>query len=368
MTTTTTPTEIADSSTTEDLVPGLGNTPREIQGLEMTSTPHHGESQDDSEEDYPESAMDDMDWNHLEQFPLEGTIIRTKQGEETPLLPRNTLPHSGQDTLQRNSERQQDTSTNHKWGVFPNPTLLIKNVATNTTDCTMQPLKTPWINRDPHFTTTPQYSHEEEHRFTEDDYSDQELDNLDWEVLEHPPHRGTITDHERNCPLSLSATCEQRQTHLLLCPTKCGCKNSFPRLAEKSRVVKDYGLRSGNAELISNTYIAGGKIIAVFSDACEFERVAVHQNASGSDGKTCKFYVSGSNPENQCHLYVVPCEDADLALSTEITPSLRHLLQSRSEWKGVGQLRITHAASDTKTLSYSSSRCKRCRKTTTATP
>jgi len=72
--------------------------------------------------------------------------------------------------------------------VFSNPTEVIHNVATNTTDRTMQPSETPWINRDPHFTTAPHYSHEE--------------DNLDWEVLEHPPHRGTITDRERISPLA----------------------------------------------------------------------------------------------------------------------------------------------------------------------
>ena len=211
-TTTTTQTEIGDSNTTKDLAPGLGNTPREIQGLEITSTPHHEGSQHDSaraEDHYPESEIDDMDWNELEQFPLKGTVIRIKQGEETPSLPQNTSPHSGQDTRQRPTRYKHQPQV----GGVSNPTELIKNVATNTTDCTMQPLETPWINRDPRFTTTPHYSHEEERRFTEDDYSDRELDNLDWKVLEHPPHRGTITDHERNSPLSLSPTCEQRQAH-----------------------------------------------------------------------------------------------------------------------------------------------------------
>jgi len=70
---------------------------------------------------------------------------------------------------------------------------------------------------------------------------------------------------------------------------------------------------------------------------CEFERVATKQNEIESDVHKFEFYVSGSNPENQCHLHVVLCEDAELALSMEITSSLRHLLQSRSEWKGVGQ-------------------------------
>jgi len=115
---------------------------------------------------------------------------------------------------------------------------------------------------------------------------------------------------------------------------------------EKSRVVKDYGLRGGNAELISNTCIAEGEIVAVFGematiwsqdDVREFERVAVQQNAIESDVQKFEFYVSGSNPENQCHLHIVPCEDAELALSMEITSSLRHSLQKRSEWKGVGQ-------------------------------
>ena len=190
-TTTTTQTEIADSSTTEDLAPGLDNTHGEIQGLEITSIPHHRGSQDDSAravEDYPESEMDNMDWNDLEQIPLKGTIIRIKQGEKTPSLPQKTSLHSGLDTRQRNSEGQQDTSTNHKWEVFPNLTEGIKNIATDTTDRTMQPSETPWINGDPHFITTPHYRHEEERRSTEDDFSDWELDNLDWEVLEHPPH------------------------------------------------------------------------------------------------------------------------------------------------------------------------------------
>ena len=155
-----------------------------------------------------------------------------------------------------------------------------------------------------------------------------------------------VTTRERTRPLSTSPTCEDRQAQLLLCPANCGCKNSLPRLAGKSRVVKDYGLRRGNAELISNTCIAEGEIVAVFGETAtiwsedhvrEFERAAVKQNAIENDVQKFKFYVRRSNPENQCHLHVVPCKDAELALPMEITSSLRHLLQSRSEWKGVEQ-------------------------------
>jgi len=102
-------------------------------------------------------------------------------------------------------------------------------------------------------------------------------------------------------------------------------------LAGKSRVVKDYGLRSGNAELILNTCITEGEIVEVFrktttiwsqDEVREFERVAVKQNAIESDVQKFEFCMSGSNPENQCHLHVVSCEDIELALSMEITSSL----------------------------------------------
>ena len=87
-----------------------------------------------------------------------------------------------------------------------------------------------------------------------------------------------------------------------------------------------------------------GGIVAVFGematiwsqdDVREFERVAVQQNAIESGVQKFEFYVCGSNPENQCQFHILPCEDAELSM--EITSSLRHSLQKRSEWIGVGQ-------------------------------
>ena len=96
----------------------------------------------------------------------------------------------------------------------------------------------------------------------------QEIGVRDYGVIQllMPLLGGVVTTRERRSPLSTSPTCEQRQVHLLLCAANCGCKNSLPRLAEKSRVVKNYGLRSVNAELISNTCIAEGEIVAVFGE------------------------------------------------------------------------------------------------------
>ena len=109
---------------------------------------------------------------------------------------------------------------------------------------------------------------------------------------------GVVTTRERTSPLSISPTCEQRQAHLLLCPANCGCKIHCRTSRKKSRVVKDYGLRSGNTALILNTCIAKGEIVAVFGETatiwsqdhvCEFERVAVKQNAIESDVQQFEF-------------------------------------------------------------------------------
>jgi len=154
-----------------------------------------------------------------------------------------------------------------------------------------------------------------------------------------------------------------------------------------SRVVKDYGIRSGNAELILNTCIAEGEIIAVFEetatiwsqdDVREFERVAVKQIETESDVQKFEFYVNGSNPENQCHLHILieylvktqslPClwksphpsdirckvdpNGKEIIIDLPIGFPINNIISLGKVW---GNLRITHAASDTKTSSYSSS-------------
>ena len=97
--------------------------------------------------------------------------------------------------------------------------------------------------------------------------------------------------------------------------------------------------------------VAEGDIVAVFGETAtiwsqdevrEFQRVAVKQNAIESDVQKFKFYVSGSNPDNQCHLHVVPCEDAELALSMEITSSLRHSLKKPIRMERRGAIRESH--------------------------
>jgi len=122
------------------------------------------------------------------------------------------------------------------------------------------------IKRPAKLPSSTENNHEVEGGNKQDDYSDHEVDNLDWDVLEHPPDRDTKTKFDNTSRLPSSPTCEQRQAHWLLCQDKCGCKNSLPNLGEKNRIIKDYGLRNGKVDLISNTYIAEGEIAAVFGE------------------------------------------------------------------------------------------------------
>ena len=90
------------------------------------------------------------------------------------------------------------------------------SVATNLIVRTRQTSETPRSNKarsnkDPPLTSQLHHSCEEEERKTEDDYSDWEMDNLDWDVLEHSPNRDTITESESTGFLSTSLTCQQRQ-------------------------------------------------------------------------------------------------------------------------------------------------------------
>jgi len=86
----------------------------------------------------------------------------------------------------------------------------------------------------------------------QDDYPDQ-VDTLDWEALEHPPDRNTKPKLDNTSRPPLNPACEQRQAQWLLCQDTCGFKNSMPNLSGKTRIIQDYGLRTGKADLISNT-------------------------------------------------------------------------------------------------------------------
>jgi len=136
----------------------------------------------------------------------------------------------------------------------------------------------------------------------QDDYSDHDVDNLDWEVLEHPRDTDAKTKLDNTSRLPSSLTCEQRQAHWLLCQDKCGCKNSLPNLGGITRTIQDYGLRNGVVDLISNTHIALGEITAVIretstvwehNNADEFDRIATQQNTIDNT-QQFKFYVSGN--------------------------------------------------------------------------
>jgi len=298
----TNPPATADITAVEDTVSIADHTLRKMQDLE---TPNHEPNQDyfaRNKQEYPESEMDDWDWDELEASPFKGTT--------TSIQPPIKLPKS------------------------------IKNEGA-----------TVGIGNK--------------------DYPDQEVDALEWEVLEHPPDRDTKTKLDTTSRLPLNPTCEQRQAHLLLCHNKCGCKNSMPNFLEKTRSIQDYGLRSGKVDLISITHIATGEIAAVFGgtsmvwdqeDVDEFDCITTLHN-TGGNAQQFEFYVSGNAPGNQGHFHNIPKEDAALALSMEINPSLRRSLQNRSIWEGEGQHAKHTCCKRHQNVSYNSPRFRQNRRT-----
>jgi len=122
------------------------------------------------------------------------------------------------------------------------------------------------------------------------------------------------------------------RTRSLILSKQCGCKNSLPNLGGKPSTIQDYGLRIGVVDLISNTHITVGEIAAVFeetstgwdhNDVDELDRIATQQNTIDNT-QQFKFYVSGNTPGNQGRFRIIPMEDAELAISMKINPSLRH--------------------------------------------
>jgi len=92
-------------------------------------------------------------------------------------------------------------------------------------------------------------------------------------------------------------------------------------------------------------HIAVGRVAAIFGetstlgdqdDADKFDHIAT-QYDSTVNTRQLEFYESGNTPGNQGRFHIIPKEDAELALSNTISPSLRHSLQKRSRWKGEGQ-------------------------------
>jgi len=140
-----------------------------------------------NKQDYPDSEMDDWDWDLLEASPLKGTTTATQRLTALPPLTVN---------------------------------------------------------------------HEVEEGNRQDDHSDHEVDTLNWDVLEHTPDTDTKTKLDNTSQLLSSLTCERKQEQWLLCQDTCGYKKSLPNLDEKTRIIQDYGLHSGIADLISNTHRA----------------------------------------------------------------------------------------------------------------
>jgi len=80
--TTNTPVETVDMTAIEDPVPTVDYTPRKRQDLEIAPISGHEPSQDHSasnKQDYPDSEMDDWDWDEMEASPFKETTTAIKR-------------------------------------------------------------------------------------------------------------------------------------------------------------------------------------------------------------------------------------------------------------------------------------------------
>ena len=101
-------------------------------------------------------------------------------------------------------------------------------------------------------------------------------------------------------------------------------------MAKQNRIIQDYSLCIGIADLISNTNIAVGEVAVIFGetstvwdqdDVDEFDRIATQHNTADNT-QQFEFYVSGNTPGNQDRFHIIPKKDVELALSMTINPSL----------------------------------------------
>jgi len=123
-TTITTPTETADTTTTNDLGPVLGYTPKATQDSEIAPTSHKGGSHECSaraEEDYPESEVDDWEWDDLEHgihdVATNLVTVDITAIVDTTFTP-DHLPRKRQDPEELKHESNQDNSAGSKQ-VYP---------------------------------------------------------------------------------------------------------------------------------------------------------------------------------------------------------------------------------------------------------
>ena len=81
------PVETADMTNIEDPVPTVDYTSRKMQDLEIAPISCHESNQDRSardKQDYPDSEMDDWDWDAMEASPPKGTATATKRPTALP--------------------------------------------------------------------------------------------------------------------------------------------------------------------------------------------------------------------------------------------------------------------------------------------
>jgi len=273
---TTNPPATADMTVIDDTVSIADHTPREKQDLEM---PDHELNQDHSarkKQEYPESEMDDWDWDELEASHFKGTT--------TPIqLPTELLPLTKTQGVEggiRQDDYQDQEVDTLDWEVLEHP-------PDRDTKTKLDNMSRPPLN--------PSCEQRQAHWFLCQDK---------FRCKNSMPNLGGKTRIIQDYGLRIGKVDLISNTHIAI--------GEIAAVFGETSTVWDQ------------------------DDVDEFDCIATLQNTMGN-AQQFDFYVSGNAPGNQGHFHIIPKVDAELALSMENNPPLRRSLQNRSIWKGEGQ-------------------------------
>ena len=130
--------------------------------------------------------------------------------------------------------------------------------------------------------------------------------------------------------------CEATRESSMICPIKCGFRNSFVDIMEKTRVVSH--ILRPTQKILANELIACFGLTAAITNKDEISELKQAQQERNSDlyRTSIQHTVLGSIHGKEVRL--VPPQDMSLLLKDRISTNLRENLKLHNKTEGLGQL------------------------------
>jgi len=135
---------------------------------------------------------------------------------------------------------------------------------------------------------------------------------------------------------TIDNSCEATRESSMICPIKCGCRNSFLDIREKTRVVSH--ILRATRKILNNELIASFGFTAAITNKDKISELKQAQKERNSDlyRTSIQYTVLGSIHGKEVCL--VPPQDVSLLLKDRISTNLRKHLKLHNETEGLGQL------------------------------